>query len=203
LRERPAGGPLDVEVQRIGRKPLNRARRGPAVDRQRARNHLRPPAARQRDHRDLVGLDVAVAGRLHLLSRRQVDPELKAAHAAALLLRHLRVDDAAPGGHPLHTARAQLAGVAQMILMLHVTVEHVGHRLEPAMGMRGKTGDVIVGILRGELVEHEEWVEARAVRPAEAAAQLDAGAVRRRNRLDDLPHCTCGHWSAPGKNRLH
>src|SRR3546814_7495048 len=53
-----------------------------------------------------------------------------AAHATFALLRHFRMDDAARGGHPLHAARRQVTDVAEMVLMLHVAIEHVGDSLE-------------------------------------------------------------------------
>src|SRR5207302_5664164 len=150
----------------------------------RAGNHLDAAAARKFDDRDLVRRDVAVAGRLHLLPPRQVDPQLEAAHAAAILLGHLRVDDAAPGRHPLHPAAGELAAVAEVVLVAHVAVEHVGHGLEAAVRMRRKAGDVVGGVVRRELVEHEKGVEIEPAHAAEAAAKLDAGAVGGGHTLD-------------------
>src|SRR2546422_10984144 len=62
---------------------------------------------------------VLVARRRHLVARGQVHPELEAPHEAVLLPRHLGVDDAAPGRHPLHAAGDQLALVAHVILVAH------------------------------------------------------------------------------------
>src|SRR5208283_6173203 len=92
---------------------------------ERAGDHLDAPSTGQVDNRNLRRLDVAVPGRLHLLDRRQVDPKLEAPHPAPLLLRHLRVDDAAAGGHPLHPAALEVPGMAEVILVPQVTVEHV------------------------------------------------------------------------------
>ena len=66
------------------------------------------------------------------------------------------------GGHPLHVAALEVAAVAEVILVAHVAVEHVGHGLEAAMRMRREAGDVVVGVVRRELVEHQERVEPRS-----------------------------------------
>jgi hypothetical protein len=136
--------------------------------------------------RDVLRLQVAVTGGLHLFLRRQVDPQLEAAHAAAFLLRHFGMDDAAPGGHPLHRARLQVAAVAQMVLVQHVAVEHVGDRLEATVRVVREAGEVIVRVVGEELVEHEERVDARRVRLSQAAAQFHAGAVGGGNGADHL-----------------
>ena len=54
----------------------------------------------------------------------------------------------------------QIAGVAEMILVAHVAVEHIGHGLEAAMRMRGEAGDIVVGIFGREMIEHQERIEA-------------------------------------------
>ncbi len=64
-----------------------------------------------------------------------------------------------------------------MVFVQHVAVEHVGHGLETAMRMRREAGDVVVRVVRGELVEHQEGIDARGLRLAEAAAQAHAGAI--------------------------
>ena len=87
--------------------------------------------------------------------------------------------------HPLHVARAQVAAVAEAVFVPHVAVEHVGDRLETAMRMRREAGDVIVRVVRKELVEHQERIEALVLPAAERAAQLDPGAIRRGDGFDD------------------
>src|ERR1700733_5022540 len=130
--------------------------------------------------------------RLHLLLGRQIDPQLKAAHAALALLRHFRMDDAARGGHPLYVAGRKVAAVAEVILVPHVTVEHVGDGLEAAMRGGREAGDVILRIVRVELIEHQERIDLKAALTAQTAAELDAGAVRGRYRWNDL--CQGTHW---------
>jgi hypothetical protein len=95
------------------------------------------------------------------------------------------MDDAATRAHPLHAARFQIAGIAEVILVAHVPVEHIGHSLEAAMRMRGEAGDIVVRIFSREMIEHQERIEAGPVRLAETALKLDAGAVRGGNGFDD------------------
>ena len=83
------------------------------------------------------------------------------------------------------TPPLQVAAVAEVVLVQHVAVEDVGRGLEAAVRMVGKSGHVVVGVFRRKLVEHEERVEPRRVGLAQAAAQLDTGAVGGGDRLDD------------------
>src|SRR5439155_9546788 len=87
MREPRARRQLDVEIQRISGESLDRTRRLAAIEDEGARDHLDAAAAGEIDDWDLLGLDVAIPGRLHLFFRRKVDPELEAAHAPLLLLR--------------------------------------------------------------------------------------------------------------------
>ena len=87
------------------------------------------------------------------------------------------MDDAAPGRHPLRTAGEQVAAIAEMILVQHVSVEHVRDRLEATVRVARKTGDVVVGVVGGKLVEHQEGIKTDARALPEAAPKLDAGAV--------------------------
>ena len=127
-------------------------------------------------------------GARHLLARRQVQPQLEAAHAALLLLGHLRVHEAASRGHPLHAAGHEHALVAVVVAVTHATIEHVGDGLEAAVRVIGKAGDVVLGPVGAELIEHEERIKVRQLRLADDAAQLDAGAIRGRHASHDTLH---------------
>src|SRR5690606_33912608 len=136
----------------------------------------------------------------HLVLRRQVHPKLEAAHAALLLLGHLRMHQAAAGGHPLHAAGDQQALVAAVVLVAHAAVEHVRHGLEAAMRMAGETGDVVFGLVGAELVEQQERIELRQRRAADDAGELDPGAVRRGAAADLADDAGAGsgvHGGAP------
>lgn len=123
------------------------------------------------DHRDLHAssgfqarhvfrLDIAIAGRSQLALRRQVDPQLEATHRAFHLFRHLAVDDAVGGGHPLYAAGLEQAAIAEVVFVAHTPFEHVGHGLEAAVRVRREASDIVVRVLGIELVEHQERVEA-------------------------------------------
>ena len=64
------------------------------------------------------------------------------------------MDHAAPGGHPLHAAGAEIADIAEMVAVLHAAIEHVGDGLEAAVRVGRKAGDVVARIVGAELVEH-------------------------------------------------
>lgn len=67
------------------------------------------------------------------------------------------MDDAAPGRHPLHVAGAEPAAVAGGILMLHFSFEHIGHGLEPAMRVIGRTDGLARSVLdRSHFVEEQD-----------------------------------------------
>src|SRR6266446_5772911 len=193
--ERSTAREIDVEIGWVGRKALDGTADLAPVDRDVAGDHLDASAARKFDDRDLVRRDVAVLGRLHLLLPRQVDPQLEAAHAAAILLGHLRVDDAAPGRHPLHAAAGELAAVAEVVLVAHVAVEHVGHGLEATVRMRRETGDVVGRVVGRELVEHEKGIEIESALATEAPAKLHAGAVGGGDALDRALQFAIRHCS--------
>ncbi len=172
---------MHVEVRGIGAElgtaAVDRTVGGAAVQHERAGDDFDFAALRQRHPRDLARGNVAIAGRLHFFLRWKIEPQLEPAHAALALLRHLGVDDAARRRHPLHVAGAEIPAVAQMILVAHVAVEHVGDRFESAVRMRWEARDVIVRVIGVELIEHQERIHILAALAAEAAAQLDAGAV--------------------------
>ena len=124
-------------------------------------------------------------------------------HAALrVALRHLLVNDAAPGGHPLHVAGAEVAAVAQAVAVLDVAGQHIGDGLDAAVRVPGKAGAVLVGTVVAEIVEQQEGVEFRGVAEAEGAPKVDAGALDRGLGGDDALDRSDGHggplWGAPG-----
>ena len=59
--------------------------------------------------------------------------------------------------HPLHVARTEPAAVAGRILVLHFSVEQIGHGLEPAMRMMGRAYSFARSALdRSHFVEQQE-----------------------------------------------
>src|SRR5690606_34345467 len=80
----------------------------------------------------------------------------------------------------------------------HVPFEHVGDGLEAAVRVRREAGDVVVGILRAELVEHQVGIEALQVGAADDPGQAHAGAVRGRlTGMDGENGSQLGHGTPP------
>ena len=99
-------------------------------------------------------------------------------HAAdRVALRHFLMEDAAPGGHPLHVAGAEHAGIAEAVAMGDRAGQHIGDRLDAAVGMPGKAGQIVARPIVAEIVHHQERIEIRRVAEAEGAPELDAGAL--------------------------
>src|SRR5207248_6065160 len=114
---------------------------------------------RSRAPRYLPALDVAIPRRAHLVLRGEIEPQLKAFHAAILLLGKLRVDYAAPGRHPLHAAVLQQTLVARAVAMAHAAGDHVRDGLEAAMRMVGEAADIVLRVVGTERIEHQKRIE--------------------------------------------
>jgi hypothetical protein len=71
--------------------------------------------------------------------------------------------------------------------------EHIGDRLDAAMGMPRKAGEIVLGAIAAEIIHHQERVEIGCIAEAEGAAQLDARALHGRNGLADALDGTNGH----------
>ncbi len=142
---------------------------------------------------DLGAGHAPVARVHHLVGGRQVGPELEAVHRALrVALGHLLVDDAAAGGHPLHVARGDDAAVAQAVAVLDVAAQDVGDGLDAAVGMPGEALEVVVGLVRAEVVEQQE----RVVQLAGRRSRWPGGGARRRPRSSAGSWSPCGSFSA-------
>ena len=98
-------------------------------------------------------------------------------HAALRVsLRHLLVQDAAAGRHPLHVAGRHLALVAQAVAVLDRARQHVGNRLDAAVRMPRKSRQIIFGIVVAEIVQQQERIELLGLAETEGALQLHARA---------------------------
>ena len=182
MRLRLFGRHRDVEVARIGGDAFHRPALAPEVADHDP--HARPVVVG--DFGNVLREDVLVARLGHLQRRRQVRPQLEAVHAALrIALRHLLVQDAAAGRHPLHVAGAQRAAIAEAVAVIDGAGEDVGDRFDAAMRMPREPGEVVVGALVAEIVEEQERIELAGFAEAEAAVQLDAGAFHGRRGFDD------------------
>jgi hypothetical protein len=82
------------------------------------------------------------------------------------------MDDAATGRHPLNVARTDRAMVTQAVGMIDRSCQNVSDRLDSAVWMPGKPGEVIRGNVIPEVVKKEEWVKFIRASKAERAPQM-------------------------------
>jgi len=75
--------------------------------------------------------------------------------------RHLLVQDARPGGHPLDVAGPEHAGIAKAVAMRDLALEDVGDRLDAAMRAPRKALGIARRIIVAEIVEQQERVQLR------------------------------------------
>ncbi len=183
----------DIQVDRLG----DHFGHGTGHAIELAGNHLHFDAVDRTHHRDVLGADVLVARRNHLVLGRQVHPQLEAPHQAVFLLGHFRMEDAAAGGHPLHAARHQVATVAVVVVMLHMAGEHVGHGFETAMRMLGETRDVVARLIGTKFVQQQEGIEHVQARLADDALELDARTVRGVDAADAAKNAALSHGLLP------
>ena len=145
------------------------------------------------DLRDLLVLHVPVTGVHHLMRGGKVRPELESRHDPLLVtFWHLLMDDAASGGHPLHVTRRDDAAVPHAVAMLHLTLEDIGDRLDAPVGMPGKALEVVVGIVRAEIVEEEERVKLGHLVVAKGPLKMHSCPLDRWLALPDFlnsPYC--------------
>ena len=164
-----------------GDRRVGRARARVAGDVAGDQPHERAAVGR-RQQRDLVALEVLVAGRDHLVLGRQVDPQLHAVEEPAaddqLLGRRLDVEDAAAGRHPLGGAVGDDAAAAVGVLVLERAVDDVGDGLEAAVRvpvgaprLAGRVVDL------AHLVHVDERVEVGQVDAGEGPADREALAL--------------------------
>jgi hypothetical protein len=145
--------------------------------------------------------DILVAGVRHLERRGQVGPQLEPVHLAAIIaVRHLLVDDAAAGRHPLHVAGADAALVAEAVAVVHVAGQHVRDRLDAAVRMPRKARDVIGRPVAAEIVEQEERVDLVRVAEAEGPAKAHARALHGELGPGETLHGTDGHMASGGSH---
>jgi hypothetical protein len=146
----------DIEVFRFGDDIPNRTRRAvnPTAD------DLHLDALGEGDLGDLGTLHIPVAGFHHLVGGREISPELKAVHATLVIpLRHLLVDDAAAGRHPLHIPRCNYSAVAQAVAMVHFSSQDICDGFNAPMRMPGEALQIVGGVIAAKIIQEEEGVE--------------------------------------------
>src|SRR5215831_15451852 len=103
------------------------------------------------------------------------------------------MENSAPRGHPLHVASAELAPVSQTVAVIDAARQHIGYRLDAAVGMPGKSRAIVFRTIVAEVVEQKEWIELARIPEAEGAPQPHARAFNGGFGLDDAPHRPNGH----------
>src|SRR4029077_9757637 len=100
--------------------------------------------------------------------RREVGPQLEAMHTPGrVALGHLLVDDAAAGGHPLDVAGGDSAAVPHAVAVLDRSGQHVRDRLDAAVRMPWKAGEIVGGHIVAEVVEKEKRIEVGGIAESE------------------------------------
>ena len=114
-----------------------------------------------------------------------------------IALWHFLMKDAAAGRHPLHVARAQAPAIPETVAMLDSPREYIGDRLDAAMGVPRKPGQIFVGVVVAKVVEQQERVVFGCVAEPERAAQLHPGALECGFGLGNALDGSDGHVMAP------
>src|SRR5579862_1152633 len=170
-----------VQVRRVGRRLRDRA--GGLANPSGDDSHRYAVGGCCR--RDVLGPEFLILGRRHLLARRQVQPELEAAHPTLVLLGHLRMHEPASRGHPLDASGREHPLIAVVIAVAHAPIEHVGHRLEAAVRVVREAGDIVLRPVGAELIEHEKRIEVRQLRLPDHTPKLHTCTVRSWHAADD------------------
>ena len=156
-------------------------------------------AVRQRHRGNRLAANRLVAGRRHLVFRRQVHPQLHHFQGAARLREGRRVKlfmhDAGAGRHPLHVAGADHAALARRIAVRHFALVDDGHRFKAAVRVRADAGRTRAGRKFGGagIVEQQEGAQLLAmavIRKHRAHGKTVADPVLARCAVDT---CDCVH----------
>ena len=113
--------------------------------------------------------------------------------ATRVTLRHLLMQNATSGGHPLDVTGSEAATIAQVVAMLDATSENVRDGLDTAMRVPGEPGSVVVGNVVSKVVEEQKRVDVIGVPEAKGALEFDAGTFERRHGRGDLLDRSNGH----------
>src|SRR6267378_2339871 len=90
--------------------------------------------------------------------------------------RHLLMNDASPGGHPLDVAGRDSTVVAHAIAVLHGSRQDVCDGLDSAVRVPRESGQIVLGNVIAEVVEKQKRVEVGCVAETEGTAQVHARA---------------------------
>jgi hypothetical protein len=91
-------------------------------------------------------------------------------------LRHLLMEDAAAGGHPLHVSRAERPAIAEAVTVIDIAAEHVRNGFYSSMRVPRESGEVVARVVVAEIVEEQERIELRRISEAKSTPEVHAGA---------------------------
>src|SRR5579863_2910257 len=113
--------------------------------------------------------------------------------SSRIAFRHLLMNDAAAGGHPLHVAGADHAAVADAVAVGYRPRQHIGDGLNATMRMPRKSREIVLGNIVAEIVKQEEWIEILGVAEPERPPQMYPSAFECGLRFDNPLHWPDGH----------
>jgi len=77
--------------------------------------------------------------------------------------------------------------------MLDIARQDIGDGLDAPMRVPGEALEILVGMVRAEVVEQQEGIEQRGAAEAEGAAEMDAGPFQGGDALRNLLQGANGH----------
>src|SRR5712671_3733593 len=159
----------NVKIARLGRDAVHGAAFAPELP----ANNAHPGPVVIADVGNLRCRNILIAGRRHLEPRRQVCPQLEAVHPATRVsLRHLLVEDAASGRHPLDVSGPEAPAVAQTVAVINRAGQHIRDGLDAAMRVPWKSGAVVLGTIVAEVVQQEERIEIARIAESESTVEF-------------------------------
>src|SRR5579872_6186351 len=103
-----------------------------------------------------------------------------------IAFRHLLMQNAAAGSHPLHVTRSHLAFVAEAVAMLDGSGKHIGDSFDPAVRMPGKPCQIILRVLIAKIIQQQKWIEFLRFAKTEGALEFYSRAFDGRLGLNNL-----------------
>src|SRR5450755_335131 len=187
----PASGCYgNVKIDRISSDPVHRAGRAPEG----SANDANMGSVVVLDLGNIQCLDLLVTRVGHLLRRRKISPQLEAMHASGVVaLRHLLVDDSSPRSHPLDVTGGDGASVPHAVAVLDGPGEDVCDRLDAAVGMPWKAGEIVLRNIIAEVIEEEKRIEVGGVVESKGSPQMHARAFERRFCFNESLNRPDGH----------
>src|SRR5258708_29950858 len=159
----------NVKITRLGRDAVHGAAFAPELP----ANTAHPVPVVIADVGNLRCRNVLISRRCHLEPRWEVGPQLEAVHPAARVsLRHLLVEDAASGRHPLDVSGPEAPAVAQTVAVINRAGQHIRDGLNAAMRVPWKSGAVVLGTIVAEVVQQKERVEIAGVAEAKGTVEF-------------------------------